>query len=263
MNSLYAALAVPQPLGVFRVWQRNRDTFFRLWRTELWPPFVEALMNLFAFGFGIGGYVTQQVEGLDYLLFVAPGLVMTSAMFGAFFECSFGSFVRMEFQHTFDAIIATPVNIEDVIMGEIVWGATRATMTSTGVLLVLAVLGLTPSPWVVLVPVVGLLTGLMFGALAECASLVVPSINEFTWFLTLGLTPMWLFSGVFFPLERIPEAVRWISWLSPLQHAVAAARALSVGRVTPDLLGHLAWMVVVVVLASTLALYLGRRRLIK
>src|SRR4051812_24162286 len=90
------ALDPPSLRGAYHVWQRNRDTFFRLWRTDLWPPFLEAVMNLLAFGFGIGGYVQQAVEGLPYLQFVAPGIVMVSALFSAFFECTFGSFIRME-----------------------------------------------------------------------------------------------------------------------------------------------------------------------
>ncbi|HUS15585.1 MAG TPA: ABC transporter permease [Chloroflexia bacterium] len=253
---------VPSLRGAYRVWQRNRDTFLRLWRTDLWPPFLEAVMNLVAFGFGIGGYVQQAVEGLPYLQYVAPGIVLVSGMFSAFFECTFGAFIRMQFQKTYEAIIATPVNIEDVITGEVLWGATRAVTTATSVLLVLAVLGLTPSPWALLVPLVVLLFGGVMSALAMIATTVVPSINSFSYFLTLGLTPMWLFSGVFFSVDRLPDTVRWVPWLSPLYHAVQIGRGLTVGRLSPDMLGDALWLLVVGICAFAVAVILGRRRMI-
>src|ERR671937_1572746 len=113
-------LNLPVTFRAYRVWQRDRDTFLRLWKTESWPAFVEGVLTLGAIGFGIGIYI-REINGLSYPVFVAPGVLATSAMFSSSFECLFGSFIRMEFQRTFDAIIATPANIEDVITGEIMW----------------------------------------------------------------------------------------------------------------------------------------------
>ena len=118
-----------------RVWQRNRDVFFKLWHSEA-PGFVaEPVIILLAMGFGLGAYVGL-VDGQKYIEFIVPGIIASYAMFSASFECTYGSFVRMDYQKTYDAIIATPLNVEDVIAGEIFWGATRAGMTGTVILII-------------------------------------------------------------------------------------------------------------------------------
>src|SRR6476661_3703361 len=108
------SLPNPFTMGTYRVFQRNRDVFLRLWKTELWPPIVEALLSLFAFGFGLGVYITQ-VNGQSYIQFIAAGLIFSSVLFTASFECMFGTFIRMQQEKVFDAIIATPVSIEEVV----------------------------------------------------------------------------------------------------------------------------------------------------
>lgn len=258
-------LAVPLTQVTYRairVWQRNRDTFLRLWRTETWPPFIEPAMYLLAMGFGLGVYVTQ-IQGLSFLQFIAPAFVATAAMFIASFECTFGSFVRMEYQKTFDAIIATPLSIEEVIAGEILWGATRAVFAAVGVLVIIALFGLIQSPWALVALPVALLEGLMFAALAMIFTAISPAIDAFNYYITLGLTPMFLFSGVFFPLSQLPEPIRIIAWFSPLTHAVDLQRALALGDLSWNLVWDAVWMAVVAFVAANVALALMRRRLIK
>ncbi|MEI6045976.1 MAG: ABC transporter permease [Chloroflexota bacterium] len=258
-------LTLPTPFtwGTYRVWQRNRDAFLRRWKTELWPPFVETIMTLLAFGFGIGVYIQGQVEGMSYLQFIAPGLIMSSVLFTATFECMFGTYIRMKIEKMFDATLATPITLEEVVSGEITWAATRATFTGSCVLLVLAPLNLLPNWWVVLLPLLGLITGFMMASLAIIVTSLVPSINAFNYFITLGVVPMQLFSDVFFSVSQIPENLRWLVYFSPLYPATRLARAIFVGQMGPELLGYLLWISLLSLVFYSLALRLMRHRLIK
>ena len=126
---------------VWKVWHRNFDVFTKTAAVNFFPSLLEPILYLFAFGLGLGGYITN-IQGQSYLAFIAPALVAIAIMNGAFFECTFASFVRMYYQKTFDAIVATPISVEEVVAGELLWGATRATINSTIVLAVIAVFGL-------------------------------------------------------------------------------------------------------------------------
>ena len=256
-------VANPFSRGTYRVWQRNRDSFLRLWKTELWPPFVEALLSLVAFGFGLGAYVQGRIEGLSYLQFIAPGLVMTAVLFTASFECMFGTYIRMQLEKLFDAMIATPISLNDVVSGEIMWAATRATLTAASVLIVLALLGLTPSLWAIAVVPVSLLTGFMLASLSVIVTSLVPSINSYNYYITLGIIPMQLFSGIFFPVSRLPANVAWLVNLSPLYPAIRLARSLFIGQTSLELVGYTLWLAGLAVVAYLLAVNLMRRRLIK
>ena len=246
----------------YRIWQRNRDIFLYQWKTQVWPPFIEPVLNILALGIGLGAYVTD-IAGLSYIQFIAPGFIASSAMFSATFTCTFGSFIRMKFQKTFDAILATPASLEDIITGEILWGATWGLITATVVLIVIAIFGLVVSPWALLVPVVGLMEGLLFASMAMVVTSLVPSIDHFTYYFTLGITPMFLFSGIFFPLDRLPEVVQGLAWMLPLTHVVNLHRGLILGRLSPVLLVDALWVLVAVAILLNLALILMRRRIIR
>lgn len=246
----------------YYVWQRDRDTFFSLWRTELWPPFIEPILSLLAMGFGLGAYVTL-VDNQSYLQFLAPGIFALFPMFSASFECTYASYIRMEMQRTFDAIIATPLNIEDVIAGEIFWAATRATFTATAILVVLLAFGLLGSPLALLGLPLAFLEGLMFASIAMAFTSITPSINSFNYYFTLFITPMFYFGGVFFPLARLPQVVGWLAWFAPLNHAVNLSRSLLTGQLSWGLLEDLAWVLAVTALFFALSLVGMRRRLIR
>jgi lipooligosaccharide transport system permease protein len=246
----------------FRVWQRNRDGFFRLWKAEAPPFLAEPLFILVAMGLGLGAYVGL-VDGQSYLKFIAPGIVASYAMFGATFECTYGSYVRMELQRTYDAIVATPLSIEDVIAGEIFWAATRSLMTASVILVVITAFGLVSSPLALLVPLVAVVEGLMFGSLAMFFTSVSPSVFFYNYYFTLFITPMFFFSGVFFPLTAMPEIVQRLAWLAPLTPVAYLMRGLVTGEVYLELLGGLAFMVLVTLLFFHLSLFNMRRRLIK
>jgi len=210
------------------LWQRNRDVFFRLWRTEAPGAIAEPLILLLAFGAGLGGYIGL-LDGQRYIEFLAPGIIAAYAMFSANFECTYGSYLRMEYQYTYDAILATPLSVEDIIAGEIFWGATRALLTGTIILIIAAAFRLVPSPWALLVLPVVFLEGVMFAALALFVTSIVPAIYSFNYYFTLFISPMFLLSGVFFPLAGFPEILQRLSWLAPLTPAVYLARALVQG----------------------------------
>ena len=243
-----------------RVWQRNRDVFFRLWHSEA-PGFVaEPIIILLAMGLGLGAYVGL-VDGQKYVEFIAPGIIASYAMFSASFECTYGSFVRMEYQKTYDAIIATPLSVEDVIAGEIFWGATRSLITGTLILVIAAAFQLVHSPWASVIPVLAFLEGLMFASIAILFTSFVPSIYSFNYYFTLFITPMFFFSGVFFPLSSFPEIVQTLSWIAPLTPVVHLTRALISGEFHLGLLWALGLIIVLAALFFSIALVTMRRRL--
>jgi lipooligosaccharide transport system permease protein len=256
------ALTLPVTFRAYRVWQRDRDTFLRLWKTESWPAFVEGVLTLGAIGFGIGIYI-KQINGLSYPVFVAPGVLAVSAMFSSSFECLFGSFIRMEFQRTFDAIIATPVSIEDVITGEIMWGATRSFISTASILVVVILLGLMPSALGLLMLPLSLLSGFMFASIAMIFTSRAPAIDAFNYYITLALTPMFLFSGTYFPISQLAPPLQALAWFSPLTHVINLSRALMTGEPSAALWLDVAWLAVVGSVAYLIALRMMRSRLIK
>ncbi len=243
-----------------RMWQRNRDVFFRLWHTEAPGTIIEPIIILVAMGLGLGAYVGL-VDGQEYMEFIVPGIVASYAMFSVFGECTYGTFFRMEERRTFDAIIATPLNVEDVVAGEIFWGATRGLMTGVVILVIAAAFQLVHSPWVVLVPVLSFMQGVMFAAIAVFFTSLVPSFYTFNHLFTLFITPMFFFSGVFFPLSQFPEIVQNLSWIAPLTPVVMLMRALFLGEFGLVHVGAVAYIVAVSAVFFALALVMMRRRL--
>lgn len=248
-------------LGAWRVWQRNWDVFMRLWKVELWPGFLEPVIILLAMGFGLGAFV-QPIEGQSYLQFIAPGLVASSAMFSAVFECTYGSFIRMTFQKTYEAILATPLMVEDIITGEVLWGATRAVFSGGVVMLVITAFGLVQSPLAVLIFPLLFLQGMVFSSISLFFTGLAPSIYTFNYFFTLFVTPLFFFSGIFFPLEQLPPVFQLVSWFTPLTHVVNLYRSLVLGLPAWGLVIDMAWLVVAGVLFLSLCQVVMRRRLV-
>jgi lipooligosaccharide transport system permease protein len=235
----------------------------KTYKTSFLPPLLEPVIYLLALGLGLGGFV-QLINGEPYIQFIAPALVAVSMMFSSFYECTFGSFVRMYFQKTFDAIIATPVNIEEVIAGEILWGATRSLINSSIVLGVIFVAGLAPSPFLLLIPPISFLVGLLFSCIAMCFTAIVPNIDSFSYPNFLFITPMFLLSGTFFPLTAMPEFLQVAAQLFlPLTNAVTLTRNLVLGNIEASLLLNLAWLLVVTPIFFVLSINLMKKRLIK
>ena len=167
----------------------------------------------------------------------------------------------MEYQKTYDAIIATPLNIEDVTAGEIFWGATRSLMTGTVILAIAAAFQLVHSPWALLIPPLSFLEGILFASIAILFTSIVPAIYSFNYYFTLFITPMFFFSGVFFPLSSFPEIVQTLSWIAPLTPVVHLTRALINGEFQLDLLWALALIIALTLLFFSISLVTMKRRL--
>lgn len=248
---------------VWKVWRRDWDVFMKTYKVNFFPPLLEPIFYLLALGIGLGSIV-QAIPGFaSYIQFIAPALLAISMMNNSFFECTYGSFVRMYYQKTFDAIIATPVSIEEVIAGELVWGATRSLISSSIVLAVVAAFGLIASPFFVLIPLVAFLAGLMFSAIAMCFTAIAPNIDFFNYPAFLFVTPMFLLSGTFFPISGLPWGVQLVAQGLPLTHAVNLSRGLMIGNLELSLLLSLLWMVVVTPVFFVLSINLMKRKLIK
>jgi lipooligosaccharide transport system permease protein len=256
-------LSIP-PLSrrAIKVWHRNLVVFIRTWHVNFFPPLVEALLYLFAIGMGIGSYITE-IEGIPYVTFIAPAILAIAIMNSAFFECTSGSYVRMYYQKSFDAMIATPLSIEDVIAGELLWGATRSVIYVSIMLPVLAAFGVISLPPGLLAIPLAFLGGLMFAGIAMCFTAVTPGIDTLNYPAFLFITPMTLFSGTFFPLAILPVALQYFALaLLPLTHLVAVMRMFTQAAVTPVVLLHLAWIMAVTAICCIVAINLMRKRLI-
>jgi lipooligosaccharide transport system permease protein len=246
----------------WKVWYRNLVVFFRTWHVNFFPPLIEAFLYLFAIGMGIGTYV-KEIGGIPYVNFIAPAILAISVMNSAFFECTYGSYVRMYYQKSFDAMIATPLSIEDVIAGELLWGATRSVLYVTIMLPVLVAFGVISLPFSLLAIPLAFAGGLLFAGMAMCFTAVTPGIDTLNYPSFLLITPMALFSGTFFPLALLPEVLQYIALaLLPLTHLVALMRMITLPALTGLAVLHLAWIILVTILLCIVAINLMKRRLI-
>jgi lipooligosaccharide transport system permease protein len=250
----------------FTVWARNRDVFFFTWKTNFLPPFLEPILYLLVMGFAFTTLIPHlppPYENISYQKFLGPGLIAISIMYGAFYECTYGSFVRMHYQKTFEAIVATPVSIEEVIAGEIFWGATKSLINSTIVLGVVVVAGLATFPGFILVPTIGLLGGLAFASMAMIFTALVPNLDSFNFPFFLFITPMFLVSGTFFPISVLPGALQDVALVFPLTHVSTVVRDLSLGLYSTDILYSLLYLLVLTLVTFYLAVFLMKWRLVK
>jgi lipooligosaccharide transport system permease protein len=195
-------------------------------------------------------------------VFVAPGMVVSTAMFAAAYECTYGAYVRMIHQKTYEAILTTPLSLEDVVGGDILWGASKGLFNGTVMLAVVWLFGLTSSAWILAVPVVVALLALLFSGLSLLVAALARSFEFFNYYLTLVITPMFLFSGVFFPLDSLPHWAQLLARFLPLTYAVQAARVLMQGRPSLEALLPMLGMIPAIGLVSLVAACLVRRRLI-
>lgn len=233
------SISVPHALSV---WRRNAAMYSRTWKLNILPNFFEPVFYLLAMGVGVGSYITDMAGG-SYLAFVAPGLVCVAAMNGASFEVTYNIYVRMNFEKAYDAMLTTPIEPQDILAGEVVWAVTRACMYGGCFFIVIVLFGLAPLPSALFVLPVILLAGLLFSALGLAFSLSVANIDLFNFYFTLFLTPLFLFSDIFFPLkERLSGIWLWVAEALPLLHPVRMARAAFHAEASPVLLWDTAYV---------------------
>lgn len=261
MSQLAGKFALPSLSRTYAVWLRN----FLVWRKLALPSVLgnlaDPMIYMFGLGYGLGGLLPQ-VDGVPYIAFLAAGTVCSSTMNAASFEALYSAFSRMHVQRTWDAILNAPISLEDVVAGEWLWAASKATLSGGAILLVIAALGLTHGSGVLWVIPLIFLIGLTFAALGLIVTALAPSYDFFMYYFTLLITPMMLLSGVFFPVNQLPPMAQGLAQLLPLSHAIALVRPLLLGDTPADPLLHVAMLLATALVAFTLALHLARKRLL-
>jgi len=250
------------PVLIWKVFYRNLLVFRKTWKAQLMFNFLEPLLYLWAMGFGLGAYVTQ-IQGLSYLSFLAPGLIASSAMFSTTYEETYGSYTRMSFQKTFHAMAATPVSMDDVVMGEILYGTFKGVLYGTVFLLVVGLFGIVQSPLFFLILIPLALMSVVFSIMSLIWTSVAPNYDSFGYFFTIFISPMFLFSGIFFPIDNLPQGIRFLPWLTPLYHAVQVIRPMVLGGLKLASMGHLLWLAIFIVLTIRLPLVMVKNRLVQ
>jgi lipooligosaccharide transport system permease protein len=251
----------PSPREATRVAARNARVFSKLWKGSLLPQFLDPLFYLVALGFGLGTYIAS-INGVPYKDFIAPGLIASAAMWSASFECTYNVYLRMNETKLYDAILATPIEVPDLVAGDLVWSSLRATVYGTVFLAVVTAFGLIDSWWALAIPPLVVLGGLAFSTIAYTFTALIPRIDLYSYFFTLGITPMFLFSGIFFPFDRLPAIAEVVAWFTPLYHMVEITRALATGSPGFDVLLNAAVLVAMSVALFAIPVRAVRRRLV-
>jgi lipooligosaccharide transport system permease protein len=228
-----------------RVVERNIAVARQIWLVIL-SGFFEPVFYLLSIGIGIGHLVGDVPFGgalIPYREFVAPAMLASSAMNGAVFACTFNIYFRLKYQKTYDAIVATPVGVGDIVMGEIGWALIRGLFYAVCFLGVMLVLGLVDSWWAVLAVPTAVLIGFAFAGMGMAGTAFMRSWKDFD-YVTLAILPLFLFSGTFSPLSAYPHTLRWVVRATPLYQGVAVERSLVLGHPSWALLGHVAYLAV-------------------
>lgn len=248
--------------GWMAIWLRNALVWRKLSIPSLVGNFGDPFLYLLGIGYGLGAFIGD-IDGLPYLAFFASGLVCSSAMNTATFEGLYSAFTRMTLQRTWEGILATPLRVQDILLGEAIWAGTKSLISASIIVLVASLLGAVHG-WAAFAALPFLfVTGLTFGAMALLVTAVSPSYDFFLYYFTLLVTPMFLFGGVFFPVESLPAAVQWVVAVLPLVHAVDIVRPLLTGQPVEQFGLHLAVLLGYFGVTLALAIRLVRRRLLQ
>ena len=253
-------------LRALAVWRRN----FLVWKKLAIPSMLgnlaDPMIYMFGLGYGLGGLLPAALPefgGASYIAFLAAGTVCASTMNAASFEALYSAFSRMHVQKTWEAIMNAPVSLDDIVAGELLWAASKASLSGTAILAVMALLGFVHDSQALWVLPLIFLTGLTFAALGLCVTAVAASYDFFMYYFTLVVTPMMLLSGVFFPIGQLPPVLQLLAQALPLSHAVAVARPLLLGQAPTQVVVHVGFLALVSLTALTLAVQLTRRRLLR
>lgn len=261
MPSSKQILFPPLTDRILSVWFRHYLVYTRNLISNGLPPFLEPLIFLAGIGLGMKQYIGE-MGGLSYITFLATGLPITAAMFTAAFECSYGTFIRLEFDKVYEGMLAAPISASNILIGEILWAGSKGFFFSLAVVIVVATFGLVPLPWSFLTAIVGFFTGIMFAVIALLITSFVSNINHFNFFFTGFLSPMFFFSGVVFPISNLPPVLRTVAELFPLTHVVRPSRAFDTGTF-PDIVWlDILYVIVFTIIIGWLAIQRLNRKLI-
>jgi lipooligosaccharide transport system permease protein len=213
-----------EPAAIAGVMSRDITNFKTFWKTTTFSSVLDPTIYLLAFGLGFSATLISDVDGLDYVFFLGTGMVGTAVLFSSVFSAMYGVFVKHRFQRTYDAILAAPVDVEELATAEVLWLSVRAGVYGGAPLLVTMVLGLDPAWGMLTVPFIGAITGFGFAALGVFAAAAVAKIDHFNYIQSALITPLFLVSGTFFPIDQLPEGVQIASNFNPLYHCVELVR---------------------------------------
>ena len=225
-----------EPAAIGGVMSREVANFRTFWKATTFSSVLEPVIYLLAFGLGLGATIVDRVDGLEYVEFVGTGMVATAVIFSSAFPAMFGTFVKERFQRTYDAILAAPVDVEELVTAEMLWIALRAGFYGCFPLIVAMLFGLDPAWGMLLVPFFCFITALAFAAFGIAVAASVPKIDSFNYVTTLVITPLFLVAGTFFPIDQLPDGFQAAAQLNPLYHLVELVRAAAFGFEWTDLI---------------------------
>jgi lipooligosaccharide transport system permease protein len=250
-----------EPAAIGGVMSREVANFRTFWKATTFSSLLEPIVYLLAFGLGLGATLVNRVDGLDYVQYVGTGMVATAVIFSSAFPAMFGTFVKERFQRTYDAILAAPVDVEELVTAEMLWIGLRSSVYGCFPLIVSFAFGLDPTPGMLLVPLFAFFTSLIFSAFGIAVAASVAKIDQFNYVTTLFITPLFLVAGTFFPINQLPEGVQVASQLNPLHHLVELVRHAAFGFEATDLL-RVAFLIVVALALWRVAVARMEKRLI-
>lgn len=248
--------------GVTGVWWRHAVALVRVWKVAFTWFFIEPAFVLLAMGLGVGQLVGTLPEHGNYAAFVTPGLVVGMAMFHAVFECAWGAFHRIQ-QHVLETMLTTPTTVAELAAGEVLWGGTRAAISTLAIGGLAVALGWLPPAGFPGVMLASVLVGIEFGGIGLCFAAASPTLPVLSLVFTVVATPLFFFSGSFFPIEVLPGYLQPVAWLAPLTPGVHLARGFAQGALDVTHLWTGAYLLVLSVAFYPLSVLLLRRRLIK
>ncbi len=246
----------------FPIWRRHMLVWRKVAATSILGHIADPMIYLLGLGYGLGSLLPE-MGGTSYMVFLAAGTVCYSTMNSASFEALYSGFSRMHEQRTWEAIMNTPVTLDDIVFAEMLWAASKSLLSGVTVLAVIWLLGLSHSPLSLWLIPLALLVGLCFSALGLIMTALAPSYDFFMYYFTLVVTPMMLLSGVFFPVTQLPPLWQNVASALPLTHAVNIARPLMMGVIPPNTLLHVAVLLGYMLCGFYVSLVLFRRRLSK
>jgi lipooligosaccharide transport system permease protein len=244
------------------VWRRNLLVWRKLAVASVIGNIAEPMITLLAFGYGLGSLL-QQIEGVPYIEYLASGSICMSVMMAASFESLYSAFSRMHVQKTWESLLNTPLELDDIVLAEMLWAASKAMISGLVILLVLFALGIGLHPTTLLVPPLLLIIGVCFASIALIVNAIAKAYDFFTYYFTLVLTPMIFLSGVYYPASQLPGWLQSVASILPLGAAVRLVRPLLLGSAPEDPFRDLAILLAYIVVGFYLATVLTRRRLLK
>jgi lipooligosaccharide transport system permease protein len=248
-----------EPAALRAIMSKDIVMFGRYWKATTFSSVMQPTIYLLAFGLGFGSLVSH-IGHVKTVQYIGTGTVATAVLFSSAFPGMFNTFVRWQFQRTYDAMLAAPVDVEELITAEVLWISIRAGVYGLAPLLVSMAFGLDPSWGMLLVPPIGFITGFGFAAFGVTIAAVAKTIDNFNYVTSAVLTPMFLVAGTFFPISTLPHGLRTIAQFNPLYHCVQLVRDASLGPLGTGDLGHLAVLIGFAVVMWRLAIWqLGRR----